>query len=164
MHANQLALSQLSLTAPSLMMTSQRFHGGRFIVCFHFLSWSTSHSFPPKKNYFFLIISTFPPRAVRLSATLAPASCSAEHPSIPFPGKLQLGRGLELLSEGADSAAFLPAPVLTGVKLPPGPRERARLGEKERNKQAEELFSGHFVGSHSASTFGFWTNFQDTDF
>lgn len=77
-----------------------------------------SHFLPQKVfvfNYF-----NFPPQAVRLSAALASASCSAEHPSIPS-HQLQLGRGLELLSEGVDSTSFLPAPVLTGVKLPPGP-------------------------------------------
>lgn len=78
----------------------------------------------PKKKVFLFNYLNFPPRAVRLSATLAPASCSAEHPSVP-PQQLQLGRGLELLSEGADSAS---PPVSTALKLPPGPNA------KEANK------------------------------
>lgn len=86
----------------------------------------------PKKKVFLFNYLNFPPRAVRLSATLAPASCSAEHPSVP-PQQLQLGRGLELLSEGADSASP-PPPRLHCTQTP-------SWAQGEGSKQAQ-LFSG----------------------
>ncbi len=121
---------------------------GDFIVCFHFLSWSTSHSFPQKVFLFNYL--NFPPQAVCLSATLASASCSAEHPSIPSQ-QLKLGRGLELLSEGVDSTSFLSLSQfwlelnsLLGQK---------RETQKERNsKQTSQVVSRYFAQSHDA----FW--------
>lgn len=103
----------------------------QFYCLFPFLKL-INEPFSPLKKVFLFNYLNFSPQAVRLSATLALASCSAEHPSIPLQ-QLKLGQGLELLSEGAVSTPFLPAPVLAAV-------EQKGDGKKETPHKQAKLF------------------------